>query len=549
MNARTSVSLTVVAALFLLLLVGLSIDDRARRADLAATAVFETIPTPSPAHLAFPDSDVASALTQPSAEPQPGLRRLLTIRDARPQEAVLTFADADAYRRFLARAQHRGLAVLGQLDRLLTVRVRYRSLAALEADLREHPADYRDIAANPHVRVPRQPPEKVGRPGSDEVPFYNHTLSFLGAAADRATWGRGATIAVLDTGVAPDATFDGGRVQYLNIGLGTLPGSGADDGHGTSVAALAGGNSPDAPGVSPAAGILSIRVTNTEGTSDTFTVAQAILAAVDAGAPIINLSLGGYSTNTALNAAINYANDHGAVIVAAAGNDQAAHLAWPAADPRVISVGAIDAAGQQVSFSNSGPQLQIAAPGYGVQTAWLDGQRVYVNGTSASAPLVAGAIAAVMSQNPAFTAQQAWNVVRQTTSDAGAPGADPDYGHGVLNLDWAMNLSHPTRLDPAIASHHFDVAKNQMDFVVQNRSARPVAGLTLDVDTGGSSTNHRLPEIAAGASYVLNIPVDPAALNTNRALTVTTQLVTPVGFDDANPSNNRRSSRLNVPRE
>ena len=47
----------------------------------------------------------------------------------------------------------------------------------------------------------------------------------------------------------------------------------------------------------------------------------------------------------------------------------------------------VDAAGQQVSFSNSGPQLQMSAPGYGVQTAWLDGQRVTMNGTSASAPI------------------------------------------------------------------------------------------------------------------------------------------------------------------
>src|SRR6185295_11172621 len=105
-----------------------------------------------------------------------------------------------------------------------------------------------------------------------------------------------------------------------------------------------------------------------------------------------------------------YAGNRGAVIVAAAGNDQAAQLAWPAADPRVVSVGAIDAAEQQVSFSNSGPQLQITAPGYGVQTAWLNGQRASVDGTSVSSPLVAGAIAAVMSQSPGLSPQQAWDV-------------------------------------------------------------------------------------------------------------------------------------------
>src|SRR5204863_541770 len=118
------------------------------------------------------------------------------------------------------------------------------------------------------------------------------------------------------------------------------PGSGREDGHGTSVAALAAGSARDAPGVSPGANILSIRVTDANGTSDLFTISQAILAAVDAGAKIINISLGGYSTGPVLDSAIAYATKQGALIVAAAGNDQAAQLAWPAADSRVVSVGA-----------------------------------------------------------------------------------------------------------------------------------------------------------------------------------------------------------------
>ncbi len=475
------------------------------------------------------------------------LQRLAAARDARPQEALLTFTDADAYRRFLARAQHRGLAVLGQLDALLAVRIRYEDLAALESELAENHADYAHISANFLVDIPA-PPAKADRAALNQIPFRNTTLAFLGAAtADRTTWGRGVTLAVLDTGVAPDPTFTTERIRYLNLGLGTLPGAAADDGHGTSVAALAAGAAPDAAGLAPAASILSIRVTDDTSRSDLFTIAHALLAATDAGASIVNLSLGGYATATALSAAIDYARSHGVVIVAAAGNDQAAQLAWPAADPRVISVGAVDALGQQVAFSNSGPQLQLAAPGYGVQTAWLDGQRVYVNGTSASAPLVAGAIAAVMSQNPGYTADRAWDVIRQTASDAGAPGPDPDYGNGVLNLDWAMHAANPTRVDPAVSSHYYDAAHQQMEFVVQNRGAQSVANLSLDVDTSGSTKNYRLPAIPAGSSYVVKIPVDSATLAANQGLTFTTQLVTPFGLEDANVANNRLTTRLPAP--
>jgi hypothetical protein len=517
---------------------------------------FRPAPPASPSRpisdLQSPDSDrdppsPTSDLRPPVSEKsRPNLKRLLTKRDARPNEAVITFKDAEAYRRFLDRAQKLGLAVLGQIDALRTVRIRYDSLAALENDLLQHGADYADVSANFYVRIP-EPPAKADRANVSQIPLRNGSLAFLGATGDRSTWGRGTTIAVIDSGVAPDPTFGSGRIQYLNIGLGTLPGNGPEDGHGTAIAALAAGFTDDAPGVAPAASVLSLRVTGADGMSDIFTVAQAILAAVNAGAPIINISLGGYQTTALLDAAIAYATSRGTLIVAAAGNDQAAQLAWPAADPRVVSVGAVDAAGQQVTFSNSGPQLQIAAPGYGVQTAWLDGQRVYIDGTSASAPLVAGAIAAVMSQSPNLTAAQAWAVVQQTVSDAGAPGTDPDYGHGILNLDWAMNYTNPAHTDPAVSAHYYDSANSQLDVIVQNRSAQTVSDLRLDVDTNGFTTSYRVPTLASGASYVVKVPVDQKTLAANGALTFTSDLVTPIGLADVNSANNRRTSRLVAP--
>jgi hypothetical protein len=394
------------------------------------------------------------------------------------------------------------------------------------------------------------PPAKDARADVAAVPFGNRALEFLGvdpSSTARATWGQGVTIAVLDTGVATDRTFGEGRLRVLDIGFGTTTGTGSDDGHGTAVAALAAGAATDAPGVAPAANLLSIRVTDASGTSDLFTVAQGILAATDAGAKIINISLGGYATSATLDAAIGYARDHGAVIVAAAGNDQAAQLAWPAADARVISVGAVDAAEQQVSFSNSGPQLSLTAPGLGVQTAWLDGSRVTVDGTSISAPLVAGALAALLSQNPSLTPAQAWSVLQQTASDAGPPGDDPDFGHGILNLGWAMNRNDPARVDTAVSSHYYDAASHEMDFIVQNRSAFAITGLTLAIDAAGTAHNQPIPPLAPGAIYVTKVPVDTAALAAGNSQKFSTQLINPPGLTDAVPANNRKSSILAPP--
>jgi subtilisin family serine protease len=250
-----------------------------------------------------------------------------------------------------------------------------------------------------------------------------------------------------------------------------------------------------------------------------------------------------------LDAAIGYATQKGALIVAAAGNDQAAQLVWPAADPRVVSVGAVDRAEQQVSFSNSGPQLQLTAPGYGVQTAWLDGQRVYVDGTSASSPIVAGAIAALMSQNPSLTPQLAADLLARTANDAGAPGVDPAYGHGIINLATALNSSNASYVDTAVASHYYNTDTNQMEFVVQNRSGRTVSGMALSVGVDGTVTTQTVPSLGAGETYVAKIPVNDVALRTNGSLQFSTQLTNPLGVNDQVPANNKRSSVLTAPKK
>jgi hypothetical protein len=263
---------------------------------------------------------------------------------------------------------------------------------------------------------------------------------------------------------------------------------------------------------------------------------------------VVNISLGGYATAPILDAALGYAVQRGAVVVAAAGNDQAAQLSWPAADPRVVSVGAIDAAEQQVTFSNASPQLQLSAPGYGVQSAWLEGERVTIDGTSASAPLVAGAIAALLSQNPSLTPQQAAQLLLRTASDGGAPGADPAFGQGILNLAWAMHANSTGYIDTAISSHHYNEAAQQLEVVVQNRSVQPITGLQFSAEVNGTSVTQRtVPTLLAGQAFTINVPANSATLKTAGQLTYTTQLTNPSGVTDARPSNNKRSSVLLPP--
>jgi hypothetical protein len=470
--------------------------------------------------------------------------KIISQRDARPGEIIIIFKTARAMHEFVARAPSAGAYVIASVGQLFAVRARCLSLDALTDDMLKNARDLELVGGNHLVEIPEPPP-------ADRADRAHHAvggalLAAIGVngGADNSAWGRGVTIAVLDNAVMPDATFAPDRLRILDIGWGAAPGSGARRGHGTSVAALAAGSAPGARGVAPMARVLGIRVVDEEGFGDIFTIAKGIADAVDEGADIINISLGRRAGDIVTRRAIDYATEHGAVLVAAAGNEQSTELSWPAAEPRVISVGAVDASGIVARFSNSGPQLQITAPGVAIDSAGADGGRAPFSGTSASAPIVAGALAALMSETPGLTAPQAWEILRTHAGDAGEPGHDPDYGHGVLNLGWAMARNDTARADMAVTAHLHDRARRAVTIVVQNRGGFGIAGAVLDTELDGASSKQVFPWIDPGAVATSTLPL-PAGLSAAAAGAILrTTLALPAGLVDSVPENNHRSSRL-----
>jgi hypothetical protein len=406
----------------------------------AVTSTTGAAVSPSPAPVGTV-SDEPLSLDQPL--PSHELAALLHLKFNRSyvrlDEGLLTFRDATALQRFLARARAAGVEVVGRIDAFNTARIRVTDYAAFARELAAHAGDYTAVAANAILPPPTPPVE--ARSARLSVPVGDNLLATLGVRAVDPAWGRGVTIAILDGGVLNDAAFDS-RLRQLDIGYGLI-GGGTDGAHATSVAALAAGAANDASGVAPAAAILSIRVTGPDGSGDVFSVARGIYAAVEAGAQIINVSLGGYATSTVLADAVDYALSANVAVVAASGNDQAAHLVWPAAYPGVVSVGATDALGKQALFSNSGPSLQLTAPGYAIKTVGPGGTRVLFSGTSASAPVVSGSIAALLSSNRGLNALQAADLLATYSTDSGPAGPDPDYGRGTVSLDRALRQSAP----------------------------------------------------------------------------------------------------------
>ena len=118
-----------------------------------------------------------------------------------------------------------------------------------------------------------------------------------------------------------------------------------------------------------------------ERRGDSFTLAEGIVAAVDQGAKVLSLSLGSGGEGIVLRKAVDYALKKGAVIVASAGNDALSQVTYPAAYSDVIGVSAVDAAGKLADFSNIGEGVNLAAPGIGLHSAWLDDGEVSFSGT------------------------------------------------------------------------------------------------------------------------------------------------------------------------
>lgn len=300
-----------------------------------------------------------------------------------------------------------------------------------------------------------------------------------------ATGGRGAVVAVIDSGVAfgtgatypsrrgidlagvsflPGMDFvDGGPPFDLGVAISDEPLSRAlRFGHGTfATAQIAASvdNGVAIAGIAPAVTILPVRVLGIDNGTTASVVAEAIRFSVAAGADVINLSLGGRESFGPLEDALEAAYQAGVVVVAAAGNeasdpDPPTDADFPARHPRVIAVGASTFDGARASYSNIGPGVDLMAPA-GESPAIVRGATrdaalstsfvhdpvtgataygaFFATGTSFAAPQVAAAAALLVAlgiDDPELVRF----LLEATARDLAAPGVDPQTGHGLLDL-------------------------------------------------------------------------------------------------------------------
>ncbi len=228
--------------------------------------------------------------------------------------------------------------------------------------------------------------------------------------------------------------------------------SGADSGvtHGTHVAGILGAVGNNAKGVTGVAwdvSIMAIQVLDDEGSGSDADIAEGIIYAVDNGADIINMSLGGFGSTTILEEAVAYAIANEVLVVTAVGNNGVSvntNPFYPACYNEVVGVASIDDEGVESSFSNYGDTCtDIAAPGESIySTLYTDdsanGFTVdygYLSGTSMATPVVAGVLVLLKSERSDITMSQMIDVLSTTKINTSLEDA---YGGGSVDAALAL---------------------------------------------------------------------------------------------------------------
>ncbi len=288
-------------------------------------------------------------------------------------------------------------------------------------------------------------------------------------AWERTTGRADVIVAVVDTGVDPTHPDLAARVRADGYDFVDDDDDPRDEnGHGTHVAGIIAAilnNNEGIAGLAPNVTILPVRVMNARGRGSDPDIARGIRFAADRGAKVINLSLGATlmlnadEPSALVNEAIVYAQQQGALVVVAAGNDAVPLPNAIAVDnPDVLVVAATDDRDRRAPFSNSGPWVAVSAPGVSILSTmptyevFLTSDELppderfrrnydYMSGTSQATPYVAALAALLFSANPDWSARQVAETIRANATDI--RDRNPQFELGAGRIDACKSFGGP----------------------------------------------------------------------------------------------------------
>ncbi|NIP79980.1 MAG: S8 family serine peptidase, partial [Gemmatimonadetes bacterium] len=259
------------------------------------------------------------------------------------------------------------------------------------------------------------------------------------------------TIAILDTGIQQDHEDLAAKVVGQYDFFANDPDAADDHGHGSHTAGIAAGIGNNGKGITGVAwhDQADLLVAKVCGQINPFQygcpssgTASAIEWAADNGARVINLSLGGSTGSSAEQDALAYALTKETLAFCATGNDNGA-VSYPAAFPECVAVGATDWSDNRASYSNYGPEIELAAPGgddenpdgYSYILSAYEGSPTgyaFMAGTSMATPMATG-LGGLLASLGVATADEVRSIMASTADDLGPNGRDDEFGWGRIN--------------------------------------------------------------------------------------------------------------------
>jgi subtilisin family serine protease len=462
---------------------------------------------------------------------QPAVENLSFPNNAIEGELVVHFTKRSDYLAYLKALADAGLAPMGQIDELLVVRI--PEAALLLANFGQYGA-----RASYSYRVKRPaPPVEIAPETLAGLTAYGASARSI-TGRDFAGTGMGVIVGILDSGIQANPQFDDVYIVHIDLAGGGVAGPGAA--HGTSVASIITGSE----GIAPEAELFVVRVLDDEGLGNSYHVAEGIVQAVDLGVKIINMSLGVYQDTPLLRQAVDYAQEHGVLMVAAAGNDGYDRMPYPAAYSEVLAVTAVDGSGQQARFPNQSQEIDFAAPGVGILTAKEDTGTTLFSGTSAAAPFISGTLAALISGDEALPPKEAVALLRRLLNDQGAPGADPVYGSGAVDWDRLRERATVGLLDVALADIHLQPdalpgTTMPVEVTVQNRGTRWFSDAQLEVFIGEAEpVRFTLGSLGPGQTTTRKVFTSIPPLDSEETLSLAARVLPEKMMDDVRLENN-----------
>ncbi|MFI7342254.1 S8 family serine peptidase [Streptomyces sp. NPDC050085] len=318
---------------------------------------------------------------------------------------------------------------------------------------------------------------------------------YLGPMQTEQMWkvstGKGVKVAVIDTGVNPNTSSLKGQVLANEVPKSVSYHATQDySSHGTTMAELIAGTGAGGglKGVAPEAKIVPYRIKLSElkdkaELSKTPDPAEAIKAAADSDAKIINMSFSSATIDPDQEAALKYAAAKGKLLMVGVGNEgtTTGHIGYPAAYPYAIGVSAVDSSGKVTKFSSNGNYVDLAAPGEDIPV-WCDNTfRSYCDGgqgTSAATAIASGSAALIWSAHPDWTANQVLSSLIDTASRTWKKNDPSRYlGYGTVRprkvLENPNYNAGPAQQDPLAKENGAAAAKESAPSASASASSQP----------------------------------------------------------------------------